>query len=149
MKINDLMIQALLQAEKALEIGEVPIGAVIFHKPSGKIIGTGYNRREIDKDPLAHAELIAIHKAAIALGGWRLSGCQIIVTLEPCPMCCGGIINSRIDDVYFGSYDLKAGSALSVQEMFSFAYNHKPNVYGGIMEEACTKILSDFFKTLR
>lgn len=98
---------------------------------------------------MAHAEIAAINNACKKLGGWRLPSCSIYVTLEPCPMCCGAIINARIDEVYFGAFDVKSGSAQSVQQMFSLPYNWKPFVMGGIMEERCSKLLSDFFRELR
>ncbi len=143
------MERAIELAKYAESIGEIPIGAVVVKKSSGEIIGEGYNRRECDKNPLAHAEIIAIDNASKKLGGWRLSGCDLYVTLEPCPMCCGAIINSRISAVYFGAYDKKAGSVFSVQEMFSLPYNHQPEAYGGIMQKECTEILTGFFNSLR
>ncbi len=145
----DYMERALELAQEAFDEGEVPVGAVIVKKSTGEIIGEGRNRREIDKNALAHAELFAIDEACKKLGGWRLPDCAIYVTLEPCPMCCGAIINSRIDDVYFGAYDFKSGSAESVQKMFNLPYNHKPTVYGGISEHKCAGMLTDFFKMLR
>ncbi len=147
--MNEYMKRALELARKAFEEGEVPVGAVVVKDSTGEIIGEGRNRREGSKNALAHAELIAIDEACRALGGWRLPGCSLYVTLEPCPMCCGGIINSRINRVYFGAYDSKSGSAESVQRMFSLPYNHRPEVYGGIMEEECSAILSEFFAKLR
>ena len=146
---NKYMQRALELARYASTLGEVPIGAVVVKRATGEIIGEGYNRRECDKSPIAHAEIIAINDASKKLGGWRLMGCDLYVTLEPCPMCSGAIINSRISSVYFGAYDAKAGSVSSVQEMFSFPYNHKPEVYGGIMQEECSAILTDFFEQLR
>lgn len=145
----DYMKRALELAQEAFDEGEVPVGAVVVKKSTGEIIGEGRNRREKDKNALAHAELFAIDEACKKLGGWRLPDCAIYVTLEPCPMCCGAIINSRIDDVYFGAYDYKSGSAESVQKMFSLPYNHKPNVYGGISEFECSGKLTEFFKYLR
>lgn len=145
----DYMKYALELAEKAAEDGEVPVGAVVVKKSTGEIVGEGRNRRESHKNALAHAEIEAVSQACEKLGGWRLHGCAIYVTLEPCPMCCGAIINSRIDDVYFGAYDYKSGSVESVQQMFKFPYNHKPAVYGGICEHECSGILSEFFKQLR
>ncbi len=145
----DYMKRALELAQEAFDEGEVPVGAVVVKKSTGEIIGEGRNRREKDKNALAHAELFAIDEACKKLGGWRLPDCAIYVTLEPCPMCCGAIINSRIDDVYFGAYDYKSGSAESVQKMFSLPYNHKPNVYGGISEQECSGKLTEFFKMLR
>ena len=141
------MYDALLAAKKAGKLGEVPVGAVIVR--DGEIIAEGYNRRECDKNPLAHAELIAIDQASKKLGGWRLTGCTLYVTLEPCPMCCGGIINSRIERVVFGAYDKKSGAVSSVQSMFDLPYNHKPEIKGGVLENECSQILSDFFKGLR
>ncbi len=143
------MERALELAQEAFDEGEVPVGAVVVKKSTGEIIGEGRNRRESDKNALAHAELFAIDEACRKLGGWRLPDCAIYVTLEPCPMCCGAIINSRIDDVYFGAYDYKSGSAESVQKMFSLPYNHKPAVYGGISECECSGMLTDFFRLLR
>ena len=144
------MYKALELSKKAFDIGEVPVGAIVVHRPTGKIIGEGFNMREYGKNSLAHAELIAINQASKYLGGWRLVGCDLYVTLEPCPMCTGAIINSRIENLYFGAYDLKAGSISSKINLFSLGYNHKPdNVIGGILELECSKILSNFFKKIR
>lgn len=141
------MKQALkLAAESALE-GEVPIGAVIVK--DGEIIATGRNRREYGKNALYHAEIEAIDNACKALGGWRLWQCDLYVTLEPCPMCAGAIINSRIRNVYYGASDAKAGSFGSVIDFNTLPYNHKPNITGGILEAECRGILSDFFVQLR
>lgn len=136
-------------AKKARQMGEVPVGAVVVHRKSGEIIGCGYNRREADSDPLAHAEVIAIRKAARKLGSWRLLGCDLYVTLEPCAMCCGAIINSRIERVYFGAYDLNAGCVHSMTDMFTMPFNHKPEAYGGIMEKQCSELLTAFFEEKR
>lgn len=143
------MEEALKLAEEAAAEGEVPVGAVIVRKTTGEIVGRGRNRRELAKNALAHAEIEAVDEACRTLGGWRLPECAIYVTLEPCPMCCGAIINSRIDDVYFGAYDKKSGSVVSVQNMFDMPYNHKPQAEGGIMQEECSHILSEFFARLR
>ncbi|WP_295072408.1 nucleoside deaminase [Ruminococcus sp.] len=143
------MQRALELAQMAFDEGEVPVGAVVVKKTTGEIVGEGRNMRETAKNALAHAEIIAIDAACKKLGGWRLPDCAIYVTLEPCPMCCGAIINSRIDNVYFGAYDVKSGSAVSVQKMFEFPYNYRPEVTGGIMEKECADILSDFFRKLR
>lgn len=143
------MKRALELAEIAAYEGEVPVGAVVVKKSTGEIIGEGRNMRECSKNALAHAEVTAINEACRKLGGWRLPDCSIYVTLEPCPMCCGAVINSRIDEVYFGAYDLKAGSAKSVQKMFLLPYNHRPEVYGGIMEKECSELLKRFFRELR
>lgn len=143
----DYMREAIRQASLAAQEGEVPVGAVIVQ--DGKIIACGRNRREYGKNALYHAELEAIDAACKALGGWRLPRCELYVTLEPCPMCAGAIINSRIEKVYFGAYDKKAGSIVSVTELFALPYNHKPLTEGGVLEEECAAQLSGFFKTLR
>ena len=140
------MKEAIKQAKKAYKLLEVPIGCVIVHE--GKIIARGYNRRNTDKNTLAHAELTAIRKAAKVLGDWRLEGCTMYVTLEPCPMCTGAIINSRIKKVVFGAYEPKSGSCScdSVANLFTLGYNHTPEVYGGICEKNCAKIIKEFFE---
>ncbi|MCQ2459236.1 MAG: nucleoside deaminase [Ruminococcus sp.] len=143
------MKRALELAREAFDDGEVPVGAVVVKKTTGEIVGEGRNRRENAKNALAHAEIIAIDEACKKLGGWRLPECAIYVTLEPCPMCCGAIINSRIDNVIFGAYDKKSGSAVSVQKMFELPYNYLPSVTGGVMENECAEILSEFFRELR
>jgi len=151
MKNTDLyyMSKALELAEIAASNGEVPVGAVVVKNSDGAIVGHGYNRREADRCALSHAEMLAVSSACKAMGGWRLSGCTLYVTLEPCPMCSGAIINSRIDRVVFGAYDPKAGSAGSVTNLFEFEYNHHPAIQGGVMKEDCEKILKDFFRDLR
>ena len=151
MKISDefYMQKALELAKKAYEIGEAPIGAVVVKKSTGEIVGEGYNRRETDKSPIAHAEILAISDASARLGGWRLIDCELFVTLEPCPMCAGAIINSRIERVIFGAFDQKAGSCESVVNLFSLPYNHKPGVTANVLKEQCSEILSSFFKQLR
>ncbi len=141
------MRAALGRAKTAAEQGETPVGAVIVK--DGKIIAGGRNKREKAKNALCHAEISAINAACKKLGGWRLIGCDLYVTLEPCPMCAGAIINSRIENVYFGAYDKKAGSFGSVTDLSLLPYNHKPEIYGGILEKECSKQLSDFFKKLR
>ena len=143
------MHRALELARMAFDEGEVPVGAVVVKKTTGEIVGEGRNMRETAKNALAHAEIMAIDAACKRLGGWRLPECAIYVTLEPCPMCCGAIINSRIDNVYFCAYDIKSGSAVSVQKMFELPYNYRPEVTGGIMEKECADILSEFFRQLR
>lgn len=143
------MKRAIELAGLAAEEGEVPVGAVVVKKTTGEIVGEGRNMREGSKNALAHAEIIAIDMACRTLGGWRLPECAIYVTLEPCPMCCGAIINARIDDVIFGAYDKKSGSAVSVQKIFELPYNYRPKVTGGIMEKDCADILSLFFRRLR
>ena len=142
------MKEALKQAKKAYELGEVPIGCVIVYE--GKIIGRGYNRRNTDKNTLAHAEITAINKASRKMGDWRLEGCTLYVTLEPCQMCSGAIIQSRIETVVMGCMNPKAGcggSILNILEMMEF--NHQAKVIRGVMEEECKGILQTFFKELR
>ena len=146
---NEYMQMALELAKKAADLGEAPIGAVVVKKSTGEVVGKGYNLRETQKSPLAHAEIMAIDEASRKLGGWRLIDCEIFVTLEPCPMCAGAIINSRLERVVFGAFDAKAGSVGSVINLFDLPYNHKPEVVSGVMQEECSKILSDFFKNLR
>lgn len=140
--------------QKALELakisaaeGEVPVGAVIVK--GNEIVGTGRNRREYGKNALYHAEIEAIDNACKTLGGWRLWECDMYVTLEPCPMCAGAIINSRIKTVYYGASDLKAGSFGSVVDFNSLPYNHKPEIVSGVMEDKAKEMLSSFFKALR
>ena len=145
---QDYMRQALALAQEAAAAGEVPVGCVIVDK-DGQVIGRGRNRREEEKNPLAHAELDAIADACRRYGDWRLKGARLYVTLEPCPMCAGAIINARIDRVVFGARDPKAGSCGSVTDLFSLPYNHKPAVQGGLLEEECGRVLSDFFRSLR
>lgn len=141
------MREALTLASEAASEGEVPVGAVVVR--GDEIVGRGYNRREGAKNALAHAELMAIDDACRRLGGWRLWQCDLYVTLEPCPMCAGAIINSRIQNVYYGAKDQKAGSVGSLTNLFELQYNHKPTVVSGVLEEECSAILSDFFKKLR
>lgn len=138
---------ALDEAKKALGENEVPVGAVIVK--DGEVIAYGRNRREKENNALCHAELEAIDKACKALGGWRLTDCDLYVTLEPCPMCAGAIINARIKRVYYGAFDDKAGSFGSVVDFNHLRYNHKPEIYAGIMEDECQSLLTEFFKALR
>lgn len=144
---EEMMREALAEAIAAETENEVPIGAVIVC--NGKIIARGHNRRENSRNALGHAEIEAINEACKELGGWRLPNCDIFVTLEPCPMCAGAIINSRINRVFFGAYDKKAGSLGSVVDLSRYPYNHKFEVFGGIMETECAEILSEFFRKLR
>ena len=143
----DFMKYALSLAEQSAQEGEVPVGAIVVC--DGKIVGEGRNRRETVKNALHHAEIEAINDACKNLGGWRLWHCDMYVTLEPCPMCAGAIINSRIKNVYFGAKDEKNGAVVSAAQLFDMNFTHKPNYEGGIMGEECAKILSDFFKELR
>ena len=141
------MSQAIILAKEAAEVGEVPVGAVVVL--NDEIISKGYNMRETLKNALCHAETIAINNACSALGGWRLWQCELFVTLEPCPMCAGAIINSRIKKVYFGAYDRKNGSVSSLVNLFDLPYSYKPIYIGGILKDECSVLLSDFFKNLR
>lgn len=141
------MREALRLAEYAGSLGEAPVGCVVVLED--EIIGRGYNLREKGGSALAHAEISAIEEACRHVGGWRLCGCELFVTLEPCPMCAGACINSRIERVVFGAYDEKAGSLGTVVNLFELPYNHKPEICGGILEGECSKILSDFFSALR
>lgn len=143
----DFMRLALEQAKKAYDEGEVPVGAVIVK--NGEVVSTGRNRREKEKNALCHAELEAIDSACKKLGGWRLWECEMYVTLEPCPMCAGAIINSRLIKLTYGARDYKNGAVESVTETFSLPFTHKPEFEGGVLEEECSGILSDFFKKLR
>ena len=143
------MKRALELARIAYDEGEVPVGAVVVRKDTGEIVGEGRNMRENAKNALAHAEIMAIDMACRTLGGWRLPRCAIYVTLEPCPMCTGAIINSRIRRLVFGARDKKAGSCGSVINLFELPYNHKPEVVSGFMEEECSALLSGFFAALR
>lgn len=141
------MKAALRLAQKAADEGEVPVGAVVVC--DGKIVGRGRNRRETKKNALLHAEVEAIGKACKKLGGWRLHRCDLYVTLEPCPMCAGAIINARIKTVYYGAPDPKAGSCGTLTDLFALPYNHKPAVVAGLLEEECAEMLRTFFKDLR
>ena len=147
MEREDYMREALALARFALESGDVPVGAVVVR--DGVIVGRGHNRREKNADALAHAEVEAIREACAATGSWRLSGCALYVTLEPCPMCAGAVVNSRLDAVYYGARDEKAGCCGSVLNLFEERFNHKPRVYGGILEPECTALLQEFFQKLR
>lgn len=144
---SEYMQAALNLAKEAFDDGEVPVGAVIVQ--NGKIIATGRNRREKKKNALMHAEIDAINNACKTLGGWRLWNCEIYVTLEPCPMCAGAIMNAHIPKVYFGAYDFKNGSCKTIINLFEMPYNFKPECEGGIMQEECSQLLKDFFKKLR
>jgi len=139
---------AYKEARKAAAAGEIPVGAVIVDK-NGDVLSTGRNRREEKQSPVLHAEIDAIIKAAEKLNSWRLEGCTLYVTLEPCPMCAGAIINSRIERLVFGAYDEKGGAAGSICNIFEMPFNHKVWVSGGIMENECSNVLTEFFKGLR
>jgi len=139
---------ALKEATKAEKIDEVPVGAIIVK--DGKIISRAYNQRETTNNPLGHAELLAIKKASKKLSSWRLEDCDIYVTLEPCIMCAGAIIQSRIKNVYFGAYDLKGGAfGTSINVLEASNINHHPNIKGGILLEDCSSKISNYFKKKR
>lgn len=146
--MEKMMKEALAQAELALAMGEVPVGAII--EKDGEIIGRGHNRTETMKDPTAHAEVLAIREAASKLGGWRLLGCTLYVTTEPCSMCAGAIVLARLAKVVIGTKDPKAGACGSVLNVIENPkLNHRPEVVFGIMEEDCKRIMQDFFSLLR
>lgn len=142
------MVEALEEAKKAADLGEVPIGAVVVK--DGVIVGRGHNMTETAKDPTAHAEMEALREASKTLGGWRLLGCHMYVTAEPCAMCAGAIVWSRIEKLYIGTMDPKAGACGSVFNIVQEKkLNHNVSVETGILQEECSKILKDFFKNLR
>lgn len=143
------MRRALELAAEAAAQGEVPVGAVVVKQSTGEIVGEGYNRRESDRSPLAHAEITAIAEASRRLGGWRLIDCALYVTLEPCPMCAGAVINSRVERVIYGASDPKAGSCGSVIDLFIYPYNHIPEFTRGVLAEECSAVLTEFFRGLR
>ena len=142
------MREALELAREAARAGEVPVGCVVFDE-SGRIIGRGRNHREELPDACAHAEVEAIRGACLARGSWNLSGCGLAVTLEPCPMCAGAIINSRISTVIYGAKEPNSGSVGSVINLFEENYGHRPRVYGGVLREDCAGLLAAFFGKLR
>ena len=141
------MAIAIEEAKTAAKLGEVPVGAVVVK--DGEVVARARNLRETGKSALAHAELLAIGKACEALGGWRLWQCDLYVTLEPCPMCSGAIINSRIKRVVYGARDAKAGCCDSVISMFDLPFNHRPEIIEGVCAEECAALLRDFFRNLR
>ena len=143
----DYMRQALELAKEAAAEGEVPVGCVIVR--ADRVVGRGRNRREKDRSALAHAELEAISDACRTLGGWRLWDCTLYVTLEPCPMCAGAIVNARIPRVVFGAADQKCGACGSVCDLFSMEFNHHPQVEKGVLEEETSALLTEFFRNLR
>ena len=144
---EEFMDEALALAAQAAADGEVPVGCVIVR--SGRIVGRGRTRRETAKTALGHAEIEAIADACRNLGGWRLWDCTLYVTLEPCPMCAGAIVNARIPRVVYGAADTKAGSCGSVCDLFSMEFNHHPQVVSGIRQDECAALLRDFFQNLR
>ena len=142
------MGEALALAAEAAEAGEVPVGCVVIDE-HGRVIGRGRNRREEDHDASAHAEIEAIRAACAARGSWNLSGCGLAVTLEPCPMCAGAIINARISTVVYGAREARSGSVGSVINLFEENYGQRPKVYGGVLRGDCARVLSEFFAKLR
>ena len=144
---QELMQAALQEAEKAAALGEVPVGAVIAK--DGEIIAAAHNTRETEKNATHHAELLAIDAACKKLGGWRLWQCELFVTLEPCPMCAGAIINSRLRRVVYGAPDTKAGCCGSITDLFAMPFNHKPKIESGLCAEEASDLLSRFFLQLR
>lgn len=148
MRDESMMRHALARADKAAALDEVPVGAVIFSE--GRIVGEGYNRKEIDNDPLAHAEMIAINDASTRLGKWRLTNCTLVVTLEPCPMCAGAAVNARIGRIVFGAHDQKAGACRTLYSISDDErLNHRCKVTGGVLEDECIEKLQIFFKAKR
>ncbi len=148
MNYESTMLEALALAREAADRGEVPVGCVVTDA-AGTIVGRGRNRREENGDATAHAEMEAIRQACAALGDWRLEGCTLTVTLEPCPMCAGAIINSRIPIVVYGAKEPLSGSCGSVIDLFFERYGHQPKVYGGVMEADCAALLRGFFQNKR
>ena len=141
------MALAIEEAEKCALSGDVPVGCIIVR--DGEIIGRGHNTRERDKSALGHAEINAIAEACRNISSWRLENCDMYVTLEPCPMCAGAILNAKLDALYFGAHDKKGGAVGGVIDLFFENFNHKPKVTGGILGEECTALLTAFFKKLR
>lgn len=145
---EEYMERALTLAQKAFDMGEIPVGALVID-PQGAVIGEGYNQRETLLSPTAHAEVLAIEQAARALGSWRLTGCTLYVTLEPCPMCAGAAMNARLARIVYGAFDEKNGACASVAALFDEKFTHIPRVRSRILEERCGDILTRFFKQLR
>lgn len=144
---NYFMKQALKEAQKAFLLNEVPVGCVIVY--NDKIIARGYNKRENLESSLAHAEIMAIHKACKKLNSWRLEDCIMYITLEPCCMCSGAIIQSRIKKVIYGAYDYRFGAHKSITNLFDIKFNHQVDIQGGILEEECSSLIKTFFKKIR
>lgn len=145
---EEYMLKALSLARKAFDMGECPVGALVV-SPEGEIIGEGFNQRETLRSPTAHAEILAIEQAAKALGQWRLCGCTLYVTLEPCPMCAGAIMNSRLKRVVYGAFDEKNGACASVLNLFEESFTHIPYVRSRVLAQECGGILTEFFRQLR
>jgi tRNA(adenine34) deaminase len=150
MNAEDWMRQAIAQAEQAAATGEVPIGCVIVHEPTAKIIARGRNRREGDRDPTAHAEILALREAGANQGSWRLLDCTLIVTLEPCPMCAGAIVNARIPRLIYGCPDPKAGAVNTLFQLCDDPrLNHRVQITAGVLADQCSQLLTDFFSAQR
>lgn len=145
---EEYMERALALAQKAYDMGEIPVGALVIDS-QGAVIGEGYNQRETLLSPTAHAEVLAIEQAARALGSWRLTGCTLYVTLEPCPMCAGAAMNARLARIVYGAFDEKNGACASVAALFDEKFTHIPRVRSRILEERCGDILTRFFRQLR
>jgi len=144
------MQKAIELARQAAALGEVPIGAVVIHQPDGRLIGQGFNRRELDHDPTAHAEILALRQAAKSLGQWRLTDCTLYVTLEPCPMCAGAIVNARVAALVYGCDDPKAGAVRTLYQLCQDSrLNHRVNVTCGVEVETCAALLGEFFRIQR
>jgi tRNA(adenine34) deaminase len=147
---EDWMRLAVELARQAAAEDEVPIGCVIVHEPSGQVIGRGYNRREADRDPTAHAEIVAMRQAAAAMGFWRLVDCSLVVTLEPCPMCAGAIVNARIPRLIYGCDDPKAGAVRTLYQICEDPrLNHRVEVIAGVLKDECAEVLKEFFQARR
>lgn len=149
MNWEDYMSLALEQAALAAGHGDVPVGALVVRDSDGAILGRGRNRRELEKDATAHAELLAIREACRTLGTWRLTGCTLFVTLEPCPMCTGAVLQSRIGRVVFGAFDEKAGCCGSLTALTEEDFECHPAIYGGVLEGECRRVLAGFFRARR
>lgn len=150
MNDEQAMDEALALARRAADEGEVPIGCVVVHEPTGRVIGRGYNRRETDHDPTAHAEVVAIREAGASIGHWRLLDCVLVVTLEPCPMCAGAIVNARLPRLVYGCDDPKAGAIRTLYTVCTDPrLNHRVNVTAGVQGDACAELLKAFFRTRR
>ncbi|MBQ8171299.1 MAG: tRNA adenosine(34) deaminase TadA [Oscillospiraceae bacterium] len=145
---EEYMLKALELAEKAYALGEIPVGAIVV-SPDGEVIGEGYNLREQLNSPIAHAEIIAIEQAAKRLGSWRLTDCTLYVTLEPCPMCAGAVMNSRLKRVVYGAFDDKNGACASVVCLFEEKFTHIPYVRSRVLKDRCGEVLTRFFRELR
>jgi tRNA(adenine34) deaminase len=150
MTADESMLEAIALARSAQAIGEVPIGCVIVHDPTHRIVGRGFNRRQIDQDSTAHAEMIAIRQAGQTLGDWRLLDCTLYVTLEPCPMCAGAIVNARVPRLVYGCADPKAGAVRTLFQLCDDArLNHRVEITTGVRGDECAALLTDFFRAQR